>query len=68
MEKKELTKSQIYAVRAAKQELQNLVDIVAEELGLDIKNESWTLLQDNSCFEKREVPSMSLLKPEEKEK
>ncbi len=60
MEKTELTKSQVYAVNAAnlkllqaQRELQEIVDVVAEELKVDVKNEKWALSKDMKFLEKR---------------
>lgn len=61
MEKKEMTRSQIYAVKAAdvkllsaKVEFQDVVDVVAEELKVDAKNEKWILSKDMESLERQQ--------------
>ena len=61
--KKELTTVQVYAVTAAKakitrtdMELQSLLQSVADELGVDYKNELWGISNDLKYLERRDVP------------
>lgn len=61
--KKELTKSQTYAVSAAntkmiaaRMEFQNVVNNIADELGVNSKNEKWGLSADMQHLERRDVP------------
>jgi len=63
MLKKELTKIQAYAITAAKAkitrtelELQSLLQDVADELGVDYKNELWGISNDLKYLERRDVP------------
>ena len=68
MEKKELTKIQIYAVQAAndkivaaRKELQEIINLVAIEMKLDTINEYWVLSADMQFLEKRNVPKKDKL-------
>jgi len=61
--KKELTTVQAYAITAAKanvtrtdMELQSLLQSVADELGVDYKNELWGISNDLKYLERRDVP------------
>jgi len=62
MEKKELTKSQTYAVKAsntkmvsARIEFQDVMNNIAEEVGADGKNETWILSKDMRFLERQMV-------------
>ncbi len=62
MEKKEMTRSQVYAVRAAnaklefaKMEFQTIIDTIAEELKVDAKNEKWMLSKDMKSLERQMI-------------
>jgi len=75
--KKELTTVQVYAVTAAKanvtrtdMELQSLLQSVADELGVDYKNELWGISNDLKYLERRDVPKSKVKEiiPSEKKK
>ena len=68
MKKIELKKSQVYAVKAARQELQSIIEIIAKELELDIEKEAWVLTGDSRYFEKRETPKIIDLEKEREKK
>ena len=61
-ERKELTKVQHYAVKAASEkargaynELQSILQMVADELGIDRKKEKWEITADMKHFEKVDI-------------
>jgi len=77
MFKKELTKIQAYAITAAKakitrtdMELQSLLQSVADELGVDYKNELWGISNDLKYLERQDVPKSKVKEiiPSEKKK
>lgn len=67
--KKELTKIQHYAVkaandraRAAYNELQSILQMVAGELGIDHKKEKWRITADMKYFERIDIPNLAIPK------
>ena len=75
--KKELTTVQAYAITAAKanvtrtdMELQSLLQSVADELGVDYKNELWGISNDLKYLERQDVPKSKVKEiiPSEKKK
>jgi len=65
--KKELSKVQQYAIRAAKNEarqvqaeVQELLNEIAVELGISLDNpgEQWSLSNDNRFLERKDVPAI----------
>jgi len=66
--KKELSKVQQYAIRAAKNEarqvqaeVQELLNEIAVELGISLDNpgEQWSLSNDNRFLERKDVPAIT---------
>jgi len=67
--KKELTKVQYYAVKAASDkareaynELQSILQMIADELGIDRENERWRIAADMKYFERMDVPKPTIPK------
>ena len=67
--KKELTKVQYYAVKAASDrareaynELQSILQMIADELGIDRENERWRITADMKYFERMDVPKPTIPK------
>jgi len=61
--KRELTKSQVYAVKAAnvklvlaRRELQNVLDNIGEELGITPSDGDWGISADMRYLEWRDIP------------
>ncbi len=61
--KKEMTKVQQYAVKAAREkaiainkEMQSLLLAIAKELEIDAINETWGLSDDMKCLERQNIP------------
>jgi len=74
-EKRELTKVQQYAVkaasdkaRAAYNELQSILDAIADELGIDRKKERWRITADMKYFERMDTPDLTISKKSEDKK
>lgn len=70
MKKVMMTKSQVYAINTASEklikarnELQEMVNIVAEELKLDTVKEDWGLSKDMKSLEERKGPKIIPLDP-----
>jgi len=62
MQKRELTKSQVYAAQAtnakllfAQKEFQYVLNAIAEELKVDAKNEKWAFSKDMRFLEQQMV-------------
>ena len=68
--KKELTKVQYYAVKAASDkareaynELQSILQMIADELGIDREKEKWRITADMKYFERMDAPQPKAIIP-----